>query len=106
MVEVMEHLRLVEGEVLRAGLVWEDPAVVGHIEHPKERQAPQVAVLTLRLVHQHRHATVDRLGQLRVTAAAECWAGPRVWIEQGEIGRRQREVALGFREMLDRSGEE
>ena len=110
----MNHLRLVERQVLRTALA-EDVArqlsaigfesfpraeaigVIGHVEHPAEPYAPGIVLgLTIpSFPDQHRHSAVDGLGELGILARTENGAGAGVGVEEGDVVGRQREAAFG-----------
>ncbi len=111
-VELVNHLALVEGQValpvahedvafeaealaleLLAGA--EEARVVGHVEHREELDAPRVAGLAFGFVHQHRHPAVDVFGELGVAGGAKDRRGSGVGVEQAEILGREGEAAVG-----------
>ena len=106
MVEVVDHLRLVERQVLRTVLAEhvarqlpavgfepvaraETVGVVRHVEHCAEPNAPRVLfrLVVLGLPDQHRHTAVDGLGELGIPARSEDGAGTGVGVEDGDVFR-------------------
>src|SRR5438034_814660 len=92
MVEVPDHLAFIKRQQVRRRLTAEQAAVIRHVEHPQERYAPRV--LAGRFVYEHRHATVNRLRELRVGGGAEDRAGAGVRVQQGDLFRAKLEMAL------------
>ena len=132
MVEVVDHLRLVEGKIAGMGRLgaWdagdevvspqhpsfplelcagaEEVGVVGHVEHCAELDAPGVFLRAVffGLADEYGHPAVDGLGEFGVAFCAEDRAGACVGVEQGEVFGGEGEVAVGLAEVGDAEGEE
>ena len=86
----------------------EEVRVVGHVEHGAEPDTPRIVLglVVPGFTDEHRHAPVDRLGQLGIATGAKGRAGPGVGVQQRDVFRRQREAALRVAQLVDGMGEE
>jgi len=123
-VELVDHLGLVERHVASAvrqcpvgavalptrgvqiGEGAEQGAVVGHVQHPHELDAPGVTGGTVGLVDEHRDSAVDAFRQLRVGLAAKDGAGTGVGVQQPDVFGRQAETPIRVLDLICLSGEE
>ncbi len=97
----MDHLRFVERQPVCAGVVAKQTAIVRHVEHRHEADAPRIA-LGLAVLDQHRRGAVELLGQFGVALAAENRAGAGVGVDEAEFFRREREAPARVGEMANR----
>ena len=79
--------------LLHLSLRAEKPGVVCHVKHSHKPQLPLVAVV-VPLVPQDACATIDELVEVRIDTRPKRRTGAGVGIEQREVGRCQREVAI------------
>ena len=99
-VEMMDHLRLVQGQILHPVFAEhvphqlppvafellprvEEVRVVGHVEHGAEPDTPRIVLglVVPGFTDEHRHAPIDRLGQLGIATGAEGRASPGVGVQ-------------------------
>src|SRR5690606_29192883 len=103
-VELVDELGFVQWQSISGCIVLEKVAVVRHVEHGHERNAPRVlrgfhhfGLLALAygngIAHQHRSCAVELLGQFRIALAAKYRAGERVGIDEAEFVGREGEAA-------------
>ena len=124
-VEVMNHLRFIQRQVLRTVLAEhvarrlptvsfevfarvETMGVVRHVEHCAESDAPRVllGLAVPGFPDQHRHTAIDDLGEFGIPARPEDGARTGVGVEEGNVVGRESEAAFGVGQRLDAVGEE
>ena len=111
-VELVNHLGFVQRQAARCGgtgvglggAVGKEVAVVGHVQHPLERDAPRIGFWRgaagvfafahpFGLANQHGGGAVELFGQLGIALAAEHRAGAGVGVNQAEFVGREGEAA-------------
>jgi cytochrome oxidase assembly protein ShyY1 len=102
-IELVDHLRLVEREKVFARLRLEKARRAGHVEEPlHEMDTPWVLFQLGRgfLPDENWDPAIDPPGEFRIGAAAEDRAGEGVWIDQEEVFCSKAEAAVLIKEMI------
>ena len=114
-IKLVDELGFVQGQAVGGGFVLEQAAVVRHVKHGGERNAPRVdlgrhqfGLLALRGPHgfadEHRRGAVELFGQFGVAVAAEHRAGERVGVDEAELVGREGEAAARVGQLGDLAG--